>query len=713
MPLTLVRAPMRAGLPYPLGATWDGRGVNFALFSAHAETVELCLFDSQGKRELERHELPERTDQVWHGYLPEVGPGLLYGYRVHGPYDPHEGHRFNPHKLLVDPYARALSGKVQWTDAHFGYRHGSSRADLSFDKRDNARAMPKAVVLPPPSPVEAPPPPRIPWDRTVLYEAHLRGFTIRHPELPEELRGTFAGLSHPAVLRHLKGLGVTAIELLPIHSFIDDRFLVERGLTNYWGYNTLNFFTPHGAFLAGSRVDEVRTMVDRFHDAGLEVVLDVVYNHTAEGNELGPTLSFRGIDNASYYRLDPHDKRRYVNHSGCGNTLDLSHPRVLQMVMDSLRYWVEGMHVDGFRFDLATILGRERDGPFDAGAGFFDALRQDPALARVKLIAEPWDIGPGGYQVGNFPPGWAEWNDRFRDTARRFWRGDAGTLPEMAARLAGSADLFDHDGRAPWASINHITAHDGFTLADLTSYDHKHNDANSENGHDGHGANHSWNHGAEGPTDDPAILDARDRSRRTLLACLLLAQGTPMLTAGDEFGRSQQGNNNAYCQDNPISWVDWDGIDSRGRALHAFATRLLTLRRRHPVLRRPRFLHGRHRSRFGLSDLEWLAPDGSAMRPEEWQEGGNLCVGKLLAGDAGSFRDETGKPLIDRVLLLLLNAGAARDFTLPEVADGRGWTLLIDTARPDWVSGAERTAPGDAYRLADRSLALLVLDDPA
>lgn len=708
----LSRAPLRAGLPYPLGASWDGRGVNFALFSAHAEKVELCLFDGQGKRELERLTLPEWTDQIWHGYLPEAAPGLLYGYRVHGPYEPHEGHRFNPHKLLLDPYAKGLAGRFQWTDAHFGYRYGSSRADLSFDRRDNARAMPKAVVMPPPSPVEAPPPPRVPWARTVLYEAHPRGFTLRHPELPEELRGTCAGLSHPAVLRHLTTLGITTVELLPIHSFIDDRFLVERGLKNYWGYNTLNFFTPHAAYLAGSRVDEVRGMVDRLHEAGIEVVLDVVYNHSCEGNELGPTLSFRGIDNASYYRLEAHDRRRYVNHSGCGNSFDLSHPRVLQMVMDSLRYWVEAMHVDGFRFDLATLLARDGSGDFDPGAGFLDAVRQDPVLARAKLIAEPWDIGPGGYRVGQFPPGWAEWNDRFRDTARRFWRGDAGTLPEMAARLAGSADLFDHHGRGAWASVNHVTAHDGFTLADLTCYDRKHNDANAENGQDGHGANYSWNHGHEGPTGDPAIREARARTRRNLLATLLLAQGTPMLLAGDEFGRSQQGNNNAYCQDNPIGWVDWDGIDAEGRALLAFTARLLALRRRHPVLRRPRFLHGRHRSRRGVADLEWLAPDGTAMRPEEWQEGSNLCVGKLLAGDAGPFRDEDGRPLTDRVLLLLVNAGPAVDFALPDLAAGAGWSLLVDTARPDWEAGSQHRPPGAAYRLADRSLALLVLDDP-
>ena len=582
------------GRPYPLGASWDGDGVNFALFSAHAERVELCLFDRTGRTEVERIDLPELTDEVWHGYLPDAAPGLLYGYRVHGPYAPEAGHRFNANKLLVDPYARALEGAFRWNDAHHGYRVGSGRVDLSFDRRDNARYMPKCRVVEPAFTWGEDRRPSVPWSDTVIYETHVRGFTIRHPELDRARRGTFAGLSSAATIDHLTSLGVTAVELLPVHAFIDDRFLVEKGLRNYWGYNTLGFFAPEPRYLSGSDIGEFKTMVKRLHDSGIEVLLDVVYNHTVEGNELGPTLSFRGIDNASYYHLDAEQPRHYANFTGTGNALNLGHPRVLQMVMDSLRYWVREMHVDGFRFDLATTLGREGDGEgFDPYGSFFDAVRQDPELSRVKLIAEPWDVGPEGYRLGHYPAGWAEWNDRFRDTVRCYWRGDHGTVPELAQRIAGSSDLFEHNGRRPWCSINYVACHDGFTAADTVSYAERHNEANGEGGVDGHDHNCSANYGVEGPAEDAGINALRARQIRNLLATVMLSQGTPMLLAGDEFGRSQGGNNNAYCQDNEVSWLDWSGIGADGADLQAFVRRLLALRRDHPVLRRPRFLHGR------------------------------------------------------------------------------------------------------------------------
>ncbi len=541
--------PVLPGSPYPLGATWDGNGVNFALFSAHASKVELCLFSNDGRRELERIVLPEYTDEVWHGYLPDVRPGQLYGYRVHGRYEPRQGHRFNPNKLLLDPYARELVGPLRWTDAHFGYRLNSPRADLSFDRRDNHHGMPKCRVVDPAFTWGDDRPPRTPWSDTVIYEMHVRGMTKLHPAIPERLRGTFAGLAHPAAIEHLVRLGITAVQLMPIHAFVDDRYLIEKGLRNYWGYNTIGFFAVEPRYLASGSVVEFKTLVRRLHQAGIEVILDVVYNHTAEGNERGPTLSFRGIDNSSYYRLLPDDSRYYIDETGTGNTLNLIHPRVLQMVTDSLRYWVEVMHVDGFRFDLAATLGRETYG-FDPNSGFLDTVRQDPVLNRVKLIAEPWDIGPGGYQVGNFPPGWAELNDRFRDGSRRYWKGDDGMLPELAARMMASADLFDRRGRRPWTSVNKITSHDGFTLTDWASYNEKHNEANGEDNQDGHNANFSWNHGVEGPTDDPEIVALRERQKRNMLATLFLAQGTPLMLMGDEIGRTQHGNNNAYCQDN-------------------------------------------------------------------------------------------------------------------------------------------------------------------
>ena len=708
------RSSVWPGKPYPLGASWDGSGVNFALFSTHATKVELCLFDGSGRRELERIELPEYTDEVWHAYLPEVGPGQLYGYRVHGPYEPRRGHRFNPHKLLIDPYARVLHGQLSWTDAHFGYRIGSPRADLSFDRRDNARAMPKCRVVDPAFTWGDDHPPRVPWPEMVIYEAHLRGLTERHPDLPVRLRGTYAGLGSQPMIDYLVGLGITAIELLPVHAFVDDRRLVEQGLRNYWGYNTLAYFAPEPRYAAGASASiEFKTMVKRLHRAGIEVILDVVYNHTAEGDQMGPTLSFRGIDNASYYRLIPGDERYHIDETGCGNTVNLSHPRVLQLVMDSLRHWVVDMHVDGFRFDLASTLGREAHG-FDPGSGFFDAIRQDEVLRTVKLIAEPWDIGPGGYRLGGYPPGWGEWNDRFRDSVRRYWRGDEGMLPELASRLTGSSDIFEHVGRRPWASINKITAHDGFTLEDLVSYDRKHNEANLEDNRDGTDANYSWNHGHEGPTDDPEITALRERQKRNLLATLLVSQGTPMLLGGDEFGRSQQGNNNAYCQDSEISWFDWSGIGPDGEQLIAFVRQLIALRRTHPALRRPRFLHGRDRSPDGLKDITWLTPEG--VEPDEayWRDGRSRALALLLNGEAGAYRSWDGRPEDDDPLLILLNAHHdSVAFMPPAIGPGGDWICLVDTVVPEAPAGDARHPGDQPFERIGRSFALFALEPAA
>lgn len=700
------RTIVRPGRPDPLGATWDGLGVNFALFSAHAEKVELCLFDSDGSREIERITLPECTDDVWHAYLPEARPGLLYGYRVHGPYDPSRGHRFNPNKLLLDPYAKALEGPLRWSDAHFGYRMGAAREDLSIDRRDNARGMPKCRVIDPAFTWGLERRPRVPWTDTIIYEAHVRGQTLRHPDIAPTSRGTFTGLSSQPMIDHLKALGVTAVELLPVHGFTDDRHLVERSLHNYWGYASICFFAPEPAYMTGRSTREFKNMVARLHDAGIEVILDVVYNHTGEGNHLGPTLSFRGIDNASYYLLQQ-DKRFYQDHTGTGNTLNLAHPRVLQMVMDSLRHWVVDMHVDGFRFDLATTLAREAQG-FDQGAGFLDAVRQDPVLAGVKMIAEPWDIGPGGYRVGQFPSGWAEWNDRYRDTVRRFWRGDEGMLPELAARLTGSADIFDHARRRPWSSVNFVTSHDGFTLADLVSYNTKHNEANQEGNRDGHDANFSHNHGVEGPTDDPAIRAVRRRQSRNMLATLLLSQGTPMLTAGDELLRSQQGNNNAYCQDSEVSWINWPDLEADERAMTRFVSRLTALRRAHPVLRRGRFLHGRETSADGLKDITWINPQGVEKAPEQWRDGQARCLGLLLNGKAGTHLSADGTPEMDNVLLLMVNAGeTATDFILPDVPGGSQWRCLLDTGdeegRPSGHPGANLVITGKPVSLPGRT----------
>ena len=701
------RAQVYPGRPYPLGATWDGSGVNFALFSEHAEKVELCIFDARGHRELRRIVLPEYTDQVWHCYLPEIAPGTLYGYRVYGPYDPANGHRFNHHKLLLDPYAKKYAGSLRWTDANFGYRIGAPRADLSFDRRDNAAAMPKCVVVDTAFTWKGDTRLLTRWPDTVIYELHVRGFTMKHPDVPPEVRGTFAGLGDSSVVAYLSKLGISAVELLPVQAFIDDRYLVEKGLRNYWGYNTIGFFTPEPRYLSGNSLSEFKTMVKRLHDAGIEVILDVVYNHTAEGNHLGPTLSFRGIDNKSYYRLAA-DQRYYDDFTGCGNTLNLRHPRVLQMVTDSLRYWVNEMHVDGFRFDLAPAIIR-RDEVFDWwSSGFMMALMQDPVLSRVKLIAEPWDLSLNGYQLGNFPPGWSEWNDKYRDGVRRFWRGDEGVMPELASRITGSSDIFDNNGRRPRASVNFVAAHDGFTLNDLVSYDHKHNEANLEHNNDGHNENYSANYGAEGPSQDPAVRRTRSQQKRNFLATLLLSQGTPMLLAGDELGQTQKGNNNAYCQDNETSWIEWTNREADDVGLAEFARRLIELRRKHPVFRRPRFFHGQVTER-GAKDITWVAPSGHELAPHEWNEPWRHTLGVLLSGETGDrFVSLSGYPEIDDTFFFIMNAHAdTLDFTLPAPANVRTWELAFDTAFYDAPHSGTRYEPAMPYRVQPRSFVLL------
>ncbi|MFL9868630.1 glycogen debranching protein GlgX [Paraburkholderia fungorum] len=700
------------GTPFPLGATWNGSGVNFALFSAHATRVELCLFDETGETEIERIELPEYTDEVWHVFVPNLKPGAVYGYRVHGPYEPENGHRFNPNKLLLDPYAKAHIGELRWAPEIFGYTLDSEEGDLSFDERDSAPFVPKCKVVDANFSWSHPERNALPWERAIFYETHVRGFTKRHPGVAENLRGTFAGLGQQVVLDYIKGLGVTSVELLPVQTFVSDSYLLDQGLTNYWGYNTIGFFAADPRYFASSAdpVGEFKEMVDRFHSANLEVILDVVYNHTAEGNERGPTISFKGIDNASYYRLMPEEPRYYINDTGTGNTLNLSHPRVLQMVTDSLRYWVTEMKVDGFRFDLATILGREPHG-FDEGGGFLDSCRQDPVLSSVRLVAEPWDCGPGGYQVGGFPPGWAEWNDRFRDTVREYWKGDEGKVADLATRLTGSGDKFNHRGRRPWASVNFISAHDGFTLNDLVSYTDKHNEANGEDNQDGHSDNKSWNMGVEGATDDADIRQQRERQKRNLLATLLLSQGTPMILAGDEFGRTQQGNNNAYCQDNEISWVDWEGIDDDGRALTEFVKNLTTLRHRLPVLRRGRFLSGEFNEVLEVTDARWLSPDGTDLSQEQWDDPSMRCFGLVIDGRAQA--SGIRRPASDATLLLVLNAHHdVVNFTLPDVPEGDQWTCLLDTNMPVRAELPQFSA-GDAYQVTSRSLLLFALDAPS
>lgn len=671
-----------------LGANFDGKGVNFALFSAHAERVELCLFDPCGKTEIARLELPEYTHEIWHGYVPGLQPGALYGYRVYGPYDPENGHRFNPHKLLIDPYARELEGDIEWNDAHFGYEMGHEEKDLSFDTRDSAPFTPKCKVVDPDAfDWQGENRPDVPWPHAVIYETHVKGFTQRNPALPPELRGTFEGLGHQASVDYIKSLGITSVELLPVHWFPDDRHLLDRGLKNFWGYNTLGFFAPASRYYGPAGIAGFRDMVRAFHDAGIEVILDVVYNHTAEGNELGPTLSFKGIDNFSYYRTMPDQHRYYINDTGTGNTVNTSHPRVLQMVMDSLRYWAQAMHVDGFRFDLGTILGREPEG-FDPRGGFFDAITQDPVLSKLKLIGEPWDIGPGGYQVGGFPPGWGEWNDKYRDTVREYWKGD-NVSNDFAARLLGSGDLYDLRGRRPWSSVNFITAHDGFTLNDLVSYNEKHNEANGEDNNDGHNDNRSCNYGEEGPTENQDIVAVRERQKRNFLTTLLFSHGTPMLLAGDEFGRSQQGNNNGYCQDSEISWVNWEAQSEQDHALRHFTQRLIALRAEQPLLRRESW-------RDGL-EIRWFNAGGGLQQSEQWDEGSTLG----LAISRPDLEQEEG--IWHDVLMLFNPFEGDVSFQIPQFGEG-GWVLELSTAE-EKTDGVIITETID-FVLAGRSIAL-------
>jgi glycogen operon protein len=694
------------GRPYPQGATWDGEGVNFSVFSRDAEKVELCVFDAKGRREIRRIALAEQTDQVWHCYLPEARPGLLYGYRVHGPYRPERGLRFNAHKLLLDPFAKSIIGQVNWSDAHYGYRVGHEREDVSFDRRDSAHGMPKCRVIDPAFTWGEDRRPNVPWNETVIYELHVKGCTIRHPDVPPALRGTYAGLATPPIIEHLKRLGVTSVELLPVHGFVDDRYLIEKGLRNYWGYNSIGYFAPEARYLSGGTVSEFKTMVKAFHSAGIEVILDVVYNHTVEGNHLGPTLCFRGIDNASYYRLNPENPRYYVDYTGCGNTLNMREPRVLQLIMDSLRYWVIDMHVDGFRFDLASTLARELHEVDRLGA-FFDIIRQDPVISQVKLIAEPWDLGEGGYQVGNFPAGWTEWNDKYRDTMRSYWKGDGGVIGEFAQRLTGSSDLYERSGRRPHASINYITCHDGFTLHDLVTYNEKHNGLNGEGNRDGAHDNRSWNCGIEGETDDPQINALRERQKRNLVATLMLSQGVPMILGGDEIGRTQRGNNNAYCQDNEISWFDWTLTPER-RQLLQFFIRMIRLRREHPVLRRRHFFQGRPIRGAGIKDIIWLKPDGGEMTDAEWRESHARSLGVYLSGDNLTETDVQARPVTDVSFLVLFNAHHHEiAFVLPTFLPDSRWLVVMDTAHEAGLARGGALSAGSNYALQARSLVLL------
>jgi isoamylase len=702
------------GDPYPLGATWTGVGVNFALFSAHATNVELCLFDSpDAVTESARVTLPEQTDMVWHGFLPDARPNQLYGYRVHGPYEPQRGHRFNPNKVVMDPYAKSVARTIRWADEMFGYRVGDSQDGRSFDDRDNAQYSPLAAVVDPAFTWGDDRPPRTPWHNTVIYELHVRGFTKRHPRIREEIRGTYEALTTEPVVEHLKHLGVTAVELMPIHHHARDRHLEQKGLTNYWGYNSFGYFAPERR-LASSRspagpVREFKRMVRALHAAGLEVILDVVYNHTAEGNHLGPTLSLKGIDNASYYRLVSDNPHYYMDFTGCGNTLNMRSPQVLQLIMDSLRYWVLEMHVDGFRFDLASALARELY-DVDRLASFFDIVHQDPVLSQVKLIAEPWDLGEGGYQVGNFPVLWTEWNGKYRDTVRRFWRGDDGTVSELATRLAGSNDLYASSGREPYASINFVTAHDGFTLADLVTYNDKHNEPNGEDNRDGESNNLSWNCGIEGPSDDRAVAELRWRQMRNFLATLLLSQGVPMISHGDEVARTQQGNNNAYCQDNELTWIDWE-LTGQQQALYEFASRLVHFRRSQPVLRRRKYFQGRSIRGGGIKDVAWFAPDGREMADQTWSSDSVRSLGMLLSGNAIEEVDERGEQITGDTLLVLLSAHDDKvPFTLPPLEPDQYWQRVIDTF--DGEPAEWTFQSGTRYPLQSRSVAVFKVTPP-
>jgi glycogen operon protein len=699
------------GRSYPLGATWDGKGVNFAVFSEHARGVDLCLFESAAeRRETHRIPLTHRTDFVWHCFVPGLPPGQLYGYRVQGPYEPARGHRFNAHKVLLDPYAKAVGRNVKWSDAMFGYRVGHVDQDLSFDDRDNADAAPLAAVIDPRFRWGRDRPPHTPWHQTVIYELHVRGLTMLHPHIPEPLRGTYAALASRPVLKHLKRLGVTAVELMPVHHRLDDRHLVDQGLVNYWGYNTLSYFAPDSRYASTRRpqdaVDEFKRMVRRLHRAGIEVILDVVYNHTGEGNQLGPTLSLRGFDNAHYYRLVRGNQRYYMDYTGCGNTLNMLSPRVLQLIMDSLRYWVTEMHVDGFRFDLAAALARELHEVDKLGA-FFDIIHQDPVLSQVKLIAEPWDLGEGGYHVGNFPVGWTEWNGRYRDTVRRFWRGDGDAVSEFGTRLTGSSDLYEHNGRRPYASINFVTSHDGFTLQDLVSYNHKHNEANRHGNNDGDNHNLSWNCSVEGPTDDPEIVRVRERQKRNFMTTLLLSQGVPMLRAGDELGHTQQGNNNAYCQDNQISWLRWD-LTADQQAFCDFVRRVIAVWRGNPVFQRRQFFQGREIRGVGVKDIHWLTPDGKEMSDANWHSAHARCLGVRLEGKMNDEFDDRGRPIVGETMLLLLNAQPAPvPFAVPAIQPQASWRAVLDTSRKRVPR--RRFRPGDTYALQPHSMAVLQL----
>ncbi|HVN78186.1 MAG TPA: glycogen debranching protein GlgX [Terriglobia bacterium] len=702
---------IKPGNPYPLGATWEAGGVNFAIFSEHATQVELCLFDSlEAKSESVRIPLPEQTDRVWHGYIQGLLPGQLYGYRIHGPYSPQEGHRYNPQKVLLDPYAKAIGRTFEWNQVMYGYRIGDPQFDLAVDERDNANFAPLAAVIDTAFSWGDDRPLKIPWHETIIYELHVKGFTVMNPDVPPIDRGTYAGMASEAAIRHLTGLGVTTIELMPVHHHPSDHHLVDRGLSNYWGYNTLAFFAPNVSYARATNpsdtVREFKIMVRNLHAAGLEVILDVVYNHTAEGNHLGPTLSLRGIDNRAYYRLDPDNPRYYVDFTGCGNTLNMVHPRVLQLIMDSLRYWVLEMHVDGFRFDLASALARELHEVDKLGA-FFDIIHQDPVLSQVKLIAEPWDLGEGGYQVGNFPVGWTEWNGKYRDTIRRFWKGDGGMVSEMATRLAGSSDLYEQSGRRPYASINFFSCHDGFTLHDLVSYNEKHNEANGENNADGENNNYSWNCGVEGETEDPSILELRERQKRNFIATLLLSQGVPMLCAGDEIGRSQKGNNNAYCQDNEVSWVNWD-LTPRQKDLLTFTRFMIELRKGQPVLRKRKFFQGRSIRGVGVKDIAWYEPSGHEMSDNAWNTPFVRCLGVFLNGtdldQAGNDKD----PVNASSLFLMFNAHhESVAFTLPKHKAWEKWERLIVTSELPW--GQRLILKGRTCQLPGRSVVVLRL----
>jgi len=707
--------PMKVwpGRAYPLGATWDGAGVNFALFSENATGVELCIYDHEdGNQEVKRIRITEQTDQVWHVYLPEARPGLRYGYRVYGPYDPHKGHRFNPSKLLFDPYAKAIDGAIAWNDALYGYQKRNNAEDLSSDDRDSAKYIPKCVVVDPAFSWGGDSHPETPWHKTLIYELHVKGFTALHPDVPPEMRGTFAGLSAPAVIDYFHSLGITAVELMPVQQFVNDHYLEQKGLKNYWGYNSIGYFAPHAPYSStgtyGQQVDEFKTMVKTLHREGIEVILDVVYNHTAEGNHLGPTLSFRGIDNLSYYKLTTEDHRFYMDYTGCGNSPNMLHERVLQLIMDSLRYWVTEMHVDGFRFDLASTLARELNDVNRLGT-FFDVIHQDPVISKAKLIAEPWDLGPGGYQVGNFPVLWAEWNGKYRDTIRRFWKGDKGQVADLAYRLVGSSDLYKTGGRRPYASINFITAHDGFTLNDLVSYNAKHNEANKEENRDGTDDNLSWNFGVEGPTGNPEIIESREKQKRNFLATLLFAQGVPMLLSGDEFGRTQNGNNNPYCQDNELSWINWE-IDDRQKILLEYTRFLIRFFKSHPILQRRQFFAGRNTKSSKVKDLTWLHPGGREMNEEDWKNQEYHYLGLRLAGDAIEEVNEHGERIWDDTLLILLNADdRSISFLLPPCPLGEMWELVLDTRKPVPEQEARLFGCGHRYEMDVRSLALFRL----